>query len=1516
MKIKLMRLINVVILEAINKIAMYHNIIHLSDIHIRIGDTEKSRYHEYSSVFNNIIHSISSQEAIRNCTAIIVITGDIFHHKNKLEPCGLELALQLLIDLSKLAPVIMIRGNHDYRQDLPKEHDMISALMKYQIHDVHYLDTTGIHSFENIHFGVTAIQDTLLYGSTSGISSELPPFPVPHSTSPQSYNIALFHGSVTSATLQNGINLSPTIHGYPLEWFGSDYDAILLGDIHLQQVKRAEIEESKIPDLPFTTHCHSYSYTSDVTPWGYPGSLIQQDFGETINGHGYILWNLKDREIHTFHVTNPYGFIKLRFNETNDILEILYREISNMSPTYIPLSQIIDKPWFPSHLHIHYTGRTFNHTVSQRIEEYFRTYTKMVLRINQPIDYGTQSSPAIESESKNNNAQQQLHRINSHDVLIEYIQNTLSRKNVSLPDTWKSWIKHPELLTLPTESLPDIVSKKISERSEKLVKYSSLYLEDFGRASSTSSRNGYLHLHTMEWNWVLNYKDGNIFDFDKNKNQLSILNAKNGHGKSNFLEVICISIFGEGIPSRFNKNYTSTIICDKKPSGTMANTSIIFTLNSKRYILKRVLKNNGDKRSIAFHDVSISEIDPQTLIQRIIHQGQNAVSQWIDINIGTINAYLMTAMLSQNADVDFFSLDKSRQRSLLDQVMSLEHINSLQVLLKESIKYYKHVADVVESYSGGIARRQIESFPDRSAELEGLKISYASSVKKRDMLYPQWNHIPEARLLSINNVEQLHDERKKLSDTIQSLTSDELSSALEDLAIIQEDIATKKRYLSDLQPYSELDTCPLPDDLTCPVKDTISNYSDEKLVDKLLPLKDDLFKKLSAHPYYQSKEVLGLYSDIHTIIQYRNRYKQLERTESDHTIQDLVKRAREFEIWSSMKESGFSSIRSYLENDQCFAKLESDMSSAKHIVKTYPSIIDKSDHELSQVNKQLIKTRQSLEKLLESRPNKPSISLARLKELESSVTHFNLSDLTSTLERVSSAIHTIPPLCSQYIVCNTKIHDIRTYIEEHNDMPFNARCKACKQQPWRKKYDSLKNQLPDLEKERTMVMESLSRLVCAEIDTDLIPTDYSHYIEKLRILENKLRQQIANLRLFQTESTLFDAHHKWITEYDKMKKDNDSLEQLQAQHRKKIQHDRDTLHRAMLSLQELQTTHNTILSQKKDYDEYRKEYDLQKKNYDKDNHTILFSWYDTLLNYRCVLFVLYEKVKEVIHFLEEFVDETRSILHDIKKRNELNQQLHSCNELIRIYPIWIEWKKAKETEKHLLLTIHQIQAHMDHTAALKEPGSEEERLLLILDESKMRLKIVSSLADIFDGYREWLYTSQIGPLIQERVNSVLRMICEEDRILSLDSEWLPAIDTLSWFILDGTSRVIIEKASGFQRFIVGIAVRVAFYQIGLCRIRYDQHFIDEGFTTCDSDNLERVPSFLNSLLGFYQGIYLVTHLEELKSCSTNHIYIQRDVNGLSQIQHGSVERIASIPQDAPAKKRGRPPKAKVVITKV
>jgi exonuclease SbcC len=94
-----------------------------------------------------------------------------------------------------------------------------------------------------------------------------------------------------------------------------------------------------------------------------------------------------------------------------------------------------------------------------------------------------------------------------------------------------------------------------------------------------------------------------------------------------------------------------------------------------------------------------------------------------------------------------------------------------------------------------------------------------------------------------------------------------------------------------------------------------------------------------------------------------------------------------------------------------------------------------------------------------------------------------------------------------------------------------------------------------------------------------------------------------------------------------------------------------------------------------------------------------------------------------------------------------------------------------------------------------------------------------------------------------------------------------------------------EKASGFQRFLCGLAVRIALGGIGAAGTKPKQLFLDEGFTSCDQTNLAKVPDMLKTLLQLYDGIVLVTHLEELKDGGDAIIPIKRDeVSGISTLQ--------------------------------
>jgi DNA repair exonuclease SbcCD ATPase subunit len=71
-------------------------------------------------------------------------------------------------------------------------------------------------------------------------------------------------------------------------------------------------------------------------------------------------------------------------------------------------------------------------------------------------------------------------------------------------------------------------------------------------------------------------------------------------------------------------------------------------------------------------------------------------------------------------------------------------------------------------------------------------------------------------------------------------------------------------------------------------------------------------------------------------------------------------------------------------------------------------------------------------------------------------------------------------------------------------------------------------------------------------------------------------------------------------------------------------------------------------------------------------------------------------------------------------------------------------------------------------------------------------------------------------------------------------------------------------------------MRIALSKIGASEIKNKQLFLDEGFTACDSDNLTKVPEFLNRLLVMYDSIILVTHLDELKECVDNTFDVTTD----------------------------------------
>jgi hypothetical protein len=184
------------------------------------------------------------------------------------------------------------------------------------------------------------------------------------------------------------------------------------------------------------------------------------------------------------------------------------------------------------------------------------------------------------------------------------------------------------------------------------------------------------------------------------------------------------------------------------------------------------------------------------------------------------------------------------------------------------------------------------------------------------------------------------------------------------------------------------------------------------------------------------------------------------------------------------------------------------------------------------------------------------------------------------------------------------------------------------------------------------------------------------------------------------------------------------------------------------------------------------------------------------------------------------------------------------------------------------------------------------------------------MASTFELFTDQLYPLKVGPAIESSVNTVLSSI-NLPRPIKLKAVWESG--NFEWYMEDGDSLPPFEKCSGAQKFFAGLALRIAFSRMGASNMINAQFFMDEGFTACDAETMERVPSLLKNLLkdlDYMQTIFIVSHLENLKTVADESIMITRGAQA-SLLQVGEYmdpPKAHTVKPEEEQKKKGRPKK--------
>ena len=132
---------------------MIKTIAHLADIHIR----KLHRFVEYRQVFKKLYKQLKDLKP-----DAIYIGGDIVHGKLDTSPEEVRMVANFFLELCKIAPTIIIPGNHDCNLNNKSREDTLSPivdLVQKITPNLHYWKKTGVYNMDNIDFATLSIFD-------------------------------------------------------------------------------------------------------------------------------------------------------------------------------------------------------------------------------------------------------------------------------------------------------------------------------------------------------------------------------------------------------------------------------------------------------------------------------------------------------------------------------------------------------------------------------------------------------------------------------------------------------------------------------------------------------------------------------------------------------------------------------------------------------------------------------------------------------------------------------------------------------------------------------------------------------------------------------------------------------------------------------------------------------------------------------------------------------------------------------------------------------------------------------------------------------------------------------------------------------------------------------------------------------------------------------------------------------------------------------------------------------------
>lgn len=548
---------------------------HISDIHWR----GLKRHDEYKQVFTDMFQKLSDENP-----DLIFIGGDIVHSKTQgISPELIENLNWWFTSLANIAPTHVILGNHDGLILNKDRQDAITPIINALNNDNIFLyKNSGTYptGIEGFNWCVFSCFDEENWSNVKPINGEI--------------NIACFHGAVWGSKTDIDWELEGEVN---LNFFDA-YDFTFLGDIHKLQ------------------------YLDSEKRVAYPGSTIQQNYGEDIK-KGFLLWEINN--------SNDY---KSKFIPVENESPFITIDWKGSVEKTLPYLQKIK------------SGSRFRIRSEHNI-------TQVEIKL---IHHYLKEDKNAKEIVYQNTGKKELSTSNVNEKSIE-------KFNVRSKESRKSILNN---------FFSDAVNSNQIENVNNLF---DIYLQQIPEDLSTSSNDW--TIHKLNFNNTFSYGKDNYINFDSLEGVVGLF-GNNRAGKSSIPGTLMYSLFnGTDRGSIKNQNIVNT-----RKGQCSAMTTISVGRNKYEVLRETIKKSNKNGKVSSTTNLVLKNIDESEELNCTEEQ-RRETEKIVRSMIGTPEDFLYTTFASQGEMNTFIKEKSSARKSVLSKFLNLELYEELFKLSRE-----------------------------------------------------------------------------------------------------------------------------------------------------------------------------------------------------------------------------------------------------------------------------------------------------------------------------------------------------------------------------------------------------------------------------------------------------------------------------------------------------------------------------------------------------------------------------------------------------------------------------------------------------------------------------------------------------------------------------------------------------------------------------------------------------------------------------------------------------------------